>query len=225
MTTEVRSAYEVAKYIERLLKEKNMKPVDLANRAGVDKSTISRYFRGTRKIPMDELAKFADALNVDPVELLIDNGDNNKTFLVHEESAPYNLVEVPESSFVKIPIIGTIACGDPIIAEQNIEGYTYETSDSLPHGSIFALKAKGDSMSPTIPDGATVIIREQSDVENKEIAAVLVNGDNEATLKRIEKFGDVVILKPDNPAHPTILIDEENPARIIGKAVGFRVNL
>jgi len=223
MTTEVRSAYEVAKYIEKLLKEKNMKPVDLANRAGVDKSTISRYFSGTRKIPMDELAKFADALNVDPVELLIDNGHKNS--IIQEESVPYNLFKVPESSFVKIPILGTIACGDPILAEQNIDSYTYELAETLPHGIIFGLIAKGDSMEPTIPNGATVLIREQSDVESGEIAAVLVNGDTEATLKRVKKIGSMIMLMPDNNKHDPIPVTKETPAKIIGKAVKVTTNL
>lgn len=186
---------------------------DISRELNIPETTMSNWIRGNTYPRTDKIQLLADYFKI------------RRSDLTEEKSLPDNLATLSPSDFKRIPILGTIACGDPILAEQNIEGYTYETIDSLPHGSIFALKAKGDSMSPTIPDGSTVIIREQSDVENKEIAAVLVNGDNEATLKRIEKFGDVVILKPDNPAHPTILIDEENPARIIGKAVGFRVNL
>ncbi len=79
--------------------------------------------------------------------------------------------------------MGKIACGDPITADENLTGYRYESPDNLPSGNLFYLQAKGDSMEPTIPNGSYVLIREQPEVENGEIAAVLVNGDTEALLK------------------------------------------
>lgn len=205
----MRDSLEIAKYIEVLLERKNMKPIDLANRIGVDRSTVSRYLKGTRKIHMDEIPKIATALGVTPVELLVDN----------EELKQVTNIEPITSKMVKIPILGTIACGDAILAEENIEGYIYEISDGLPSGNLFTLIAKGDSMEPTIPNGSKVIVREQADVENGEIAAVRVNGDTEATLKRVKKQGDIVFLMPDNPSYEPIVITEDNPATIIGKAV------
>ena len=70
-----------------------------------------------------------------------------------------------------------------------------------------------------IPNGSKVLVRQQEDVENGEIAAVLINADTEATLKRVKKQGNTIILVPDNPLHNIIIVDESNPARIIGKAV------
>lgn len=74
-------------------------------------------------------------------------------------------------------------------------------------------------MEPTIRNGADVLIRLQEDVEDGEIAAVLVNGDTEATLKRVKKQGDIVMLVAENSAYAPYVITEKNPARILGKAV------
>lgn len=129
------------------------------------------------------------------------------------------------TGLVKIPVLGTITCGDPILAEENFEEYREEISDLLPTGNLFYLRTKGDSMAPTIPNNSYVLIKEQAEVENGEIAAVLVNGDEEATLKRVKKIGDEILLYPDNNKYEPILVNEENPARIVGKAIKFSVDL
>jgi repressor LexA len=116
-------------------------------------------------------------------------------------------------------VLGTIACGEPILAEQNISEYVYESPERLPAGELFYLRAKGKSMEPTIPDGSLVLIREQPHVENGAVAAVLVNGDEEATLKRVKRQADLLILLPDNPEYEPIIVTPDNPARIIGRAV------
>lgn len=194
----------------KYLREKNgMEQLDLAKRLGrKSSSSVSEWEKGLYSPKAGTLSDIASIFGVTLSDLM----EKDLTQL------PVNLTEV-QPSFVKIPIIGAIACGDPITAEQNIEGYTYELTDYLPSGTIFALIAKGDSMEPTIPNGCKVLIREQPDCESGEIAAVLVNGDSEATLKRIRKQGETIILSPDNPKYEPILVDKENPARIIGKAI------
>ena len=132
---------------------------------------------------------------------------------------------IPYGKTVNIPVLGEIACGNPIIAEQNIESYREELVDMLPNGNLFYLRAKGDSMVPTIPANSYVLIREQPGVEENEIAAVLVNGDSEATLKRVKHQGDLVMLIADNPNHPPYIVTEDNPARILGKAIKFSADL
>ena len=82
--------------------------------------------------------------------------------------------------------MGDIACGTPITAEQNIEGYHDVNLNRVPNGNLFGLRCKGDSMEPLIPNGAIVTIVQQPTVENDEIAAVLING--EATLKRFKRL-------------------------------------
>ncbi|MEQ6855366.1 LexA family transcriptional regulator [Lysinibacillus capsici] len=198
---------EVAKRIEKLAEEKGISGAELARRVGTDRSTITRYYKGTRKISMEEIPKFAEVLEVDVIELLFGSEIKNISTVSEEKIA--------------IPVLGKIACGEPILAKENIESYIYKPVDSLPSGEIFALQAKGDSMEPTIPDGAIVLLRRQPEVENGEIAAVLVNGDEEATLKRIRKENGFIWLVPDNPKHELKQITEDYPARIIGKAISY----
>ncbi|RSU07596.1 LexA family protein [Vagococcus elongatus] len=116
-------------------------------------------------------------------------------------------------------MIGTITCGLPILAEENFNGYITEAVDLLPSGKLFYLETKGNSMTPTIPVGSLVLIRQQEEVENNEIAAVLLNSDTEATLKRVRYQNDTMILMPDNRQYAPIIVNEQNPAKIIGKAV------
>lgn len=125
----------------------------------------------------------------------------------------------PVPSLHKIPVLGSIACGAPILAQEHIEGYTGIPEDI--HAD-FALVCKGDSMvGARIFDGDMVYIRQQETVENGEIAAVLIDG--EATLKRVRCYGDRISLEPENPQYrPIILWDEEmNRVRILGKAIAF----
>lgn len=91
--------------------------------------------------------------------------------------------------------------------------------EPVPKGTLFALRCKGHSMEPKIPNGALAIIREQPTVEDDEIAAVLVDGDTEATLKRVKHQGNMVVLMPENKEYDPIILNKENPGHIIGKVV------
>ena len=180
---------------------------------GVGKSTVRKWENGViNNMGRDKIAKYASVLRISPLEFLYD-------------ITPENLIPVDNNNTVRIPILGTIKCGQPILAEDNITGYREELSDRLPSGNLFYLKSQGDSMVPTIPEGSLVLIREQPTVEYGEVAAVLVNGDTEATLKRVKKQGDIVMLIADNPDYPPYIITDDNPARIIGKAVQVSVDL
>jgi len=161
----------------------------------------------------DKIASLAQVLKISPLDLL-NIPDNTAT----------NLTPIT-SKTIQIPVLGSIACGEPILAEENIVEYREVFADNLPSGDLFFLKAKGDSMEPRIPDGSYVLIRQQPDVENGQIAAVLVNGDTEATLKRVRKLGDSVLLEAINEEYAPYLINENNPARIIGKAVKVEIEL
>ena len=111
------------------------------------------------------------------------------------------------------------------LIEENIDGYIEEFADNLPSGELFYLKTKGDSMMPTIPENSYVMIRKQPDVEEGEIAAVVINGDNEATLKRVKRQNGLTMLIPDNANHKPYIITESNPATILGKAVKVSFSL
>lgn len=162
---------------------------------------------------------------IDKIELMANYFKVSKADLIEESTIPSNIIPATPENMVAIPIIGTIACGDPILADENIIGYRYHLKDTLPKGETFYLKAKGDSMEPKIPNGADVLIRHQDTVEDGEIAAVLVNGDTEVTLKRVRYQGDSVMLVAENSNYPPYIINKENPARIVGKAVEFVFDL
>lgn len=211
----MRSSSEVVDYLDNLRKKQQVSISELARRVSMSKSTVSLYFKKEREFPVNRLDDFAMALHTTPEDVLgvIDNSNVKN---------PSNVIYPLSDSLqrVKIPIIGEIACGDPITAEENIEGYTEETFERpIPSGNLFALRCKGHSMEPTIHDGSLVTIREQPTVEDGEIAAVLVDGDNEATLKRVKHQGDLIMLMPDNQEYDPIILDKNNPGRIVGKAV------
>ena len=156
------------------------------------------------------------------VERIANHFNIPKSYILQEGNA-LNLY--PIEGRRKIPVLGEIACGDPIVAEENVEYYIEEPANNLPKGELYYLKAKGNSMEPTIPSDALVLIRQQDDVESGEIAAVLLNGDTEATLKRVRKYDDSIFLMPDNSEHEPIIVNENNPAKIIGKAVRITFDL
>lgn len=128
-----------------------------------------------------------------------------------------NIIPMPEMR--KIPLLGRIACGAPILAEEHIEEYI-----DIPKNihADFALTCQGDSMiNARIFDGDIVYIRQQDTVEPGEIAAVLI--DNDATLKRIRIFEDHISLEPENPQYRPIVLwgEDMNTVRILGKAIAF----
>lgn len=200
---------DVAKYVGNQIRKyrrlRKMTQKELGFKIGVKHNTISSYESGTNEPESNILFAIADVLGISINDLF---------------PSPTNIEPVPPMT-VRIPIIGEIACGEPILAKENILGYVYESPELLPTGKLFYLRAKGESMEPTIPNGALVLIREQPEVDPGSIAAVLVNGETEATLKRIKRQGDLILLVPDNSEYEPIVVTEDSPARIIGKAVRF----
>nr|DAT38210.1 MAG TPA: Repressor protein CI [Caudoviricetes sp.] len=193
--------------LKKRREELNLSQESVAESVGVTKATVSKWEKGDiANMKRDKIALLAKVLKVSPLSIL-------------------GLEDVSDSDRVMIPILGTIMCGEPILAEENIEGYREEIADFLPSGELFFLKTKGDSMVPTVPEKSYVLLRKQEDVEDGEIAAVIVNGDNEATLKRVKRQNGIVMLIADNKDYSPILITPENPARIIGKAVKVSFDL
>ncbi|WP_187327405.1 LexA family protein [Liquorilactobacillus capillatus] len=207
---------EIRKTISDNLKfySRGMTQKELSEKTGIPVSTLSGYFAKRSTPNIGTIEKLSEALNV--------NKSDIDPRLV-KGSMPNNVI--PITKITKIPLLGTIACGDPILAEENIEEYISEPADDLPSGKLFYLKAKGNSMKPTIPNGSKVLIRLQEDVEDSEIAAVLMTEDNEATLKRIKRVNGTMFLMPDNPEFDPIIADKNHPARILGKAIRYTSDL
>lgn len=201
----------IGKNLKQLRELKNISTTELAEQVGVSQSTISGWENGIKMPRAGAIQKLADFFNVDKSQLLIEN------------HYPSNMI--PITGMVKIPVLGTITCGEPILAIENIEGYRYEPKESVPSGEKFFLKTRGDSMTPTIPENSFVLIRVQPEVEDGEIAAVIVNGDDEATLKRVKHQNGLIMLFADNPKYAPIIITPDTPARIIGKAVNVSFDL
>lgn len=209
--------------LKEIMAERNLRQVDILNAArpfcaqfGVklEKNDLSQYVNGKVEPGQEKLTILGLALNVSETWLM---GYDVPASREHIISTAPNIIPMPEMR--KIPLVGTIACGEPILAEENIEEYISIPKDLA---GDFALTCKGDSMiNARIFDGDIVYIRQQDTVENGEIAAVLI--DNEATLKRVKLFDDHISLEPENPMYkPLVYWNEEmNTVRILGKAVAF----
>lgn len=194
--------------IRQLRIEKDMTQEMLGEKIGVKKAAIYKYENGlVVNLKRDIIEKLANVLEVSPSYLM---------GLDDIKDVPQGFQPVP--SMKKIPRVGRIACGTPILAEENVEEY-----DSVPEHwkADFTLVCVGDSMAPKIQDGDLVAIKQQETVENGQIAAVLI--DNEATLKRVYVYPDKLILRPENPnCEPIVIMNgESSNIRIEGRAVGF----
>lgn len=215
----------MSKFSERfklLRKERGLSQAALATELGFTKSSVNMYERGDREPGLESLETIADFFNVD-MDYLLGKSDVQNRFLYTPASdaesvaLPDNILSMPAT--YTVPLLGTIACGEPILAAENIED-NVEVPEHI-HAD-FALRCKGDSMiNARIHDGDIVYIRQQPAVNNGEIAAVLI-GD-EATLKRVYVYEDHVVLQPENPAYePLVYFGETmSTVRILGKAVGF----
>jgi len=182
----------------------------LAERVGYsDRSSIAKIESGKVDLAQSKISAFAAALHVTPAQLM---GLDDSSHIA-------NILPLPESR--SYPLLGNIACGEPILAEENIREYI-QFPDAL--NADFCLRCRGDSMiNARILDGDIVLIRKQRSVENGEIAAVRI-GD-EATLKRVyyTPGSDRITLRPCNPLYPDMEYEGErlSEIEIIGKAVSF----
>lgn len=182
---------------------------EVGDYVGVGKSTVRKWENGDiENMKRDKIALLSKILKLSPL-----------TFITGEVEygTPDNIIPLPKMK--KIPLLGTIACGEPILAAENIEALI-NADENL--NADFALRCKGDSMiNARIFDGDIVYIREQPDVEDGEISAVLIG--EEATLKRVYKYPSKVVLRPENPLYDDMIYSKEemNEVRILGKAVAF----
>lgn len=196
--------------LEEALATRNMTAAELSKATGIGEGAISQYRKGAYKASQRNLEKIANALSVS-IPWLMGVSDSSAIPL------PKNILPMPGT--YDVPLIGNIACGQPILAVE-------DASETVPvpawvHAD-FALRCKGDSMiNARIFDGDVVYIRRQPQVENGEIAAVRI-GD-EATLKRVRLFDDHIALEPENPMYKPLVYwgEEMNQVQILGKAIGF----
>ncbi len=183
--------------------------------SGVAKSAVQRYAKmETEKIPVDRLKAIANAIGADSAYIM--GWTDAHEMASGELSLPSNVQPVSELHMHRIPMIGEIAAGEPILCIQD-----YETFVPGPMGADFALTVRGDSMEPTYLTGDIVYLRQQDDVYDGQVAAVII--DDEATLKHVYHIPNGLTLVADNTAYPprVVTLPEYDSIRILGLVIGY----
>lgn len=215
----------------RILREKlGLSQEALAEMVGYkDRSSIAKIESGRVDLSESKIAAFAKALHVTQAQLMgitdrhpdgLEEGQ--RKFQLSSIGAEH----IDFSKYHTIPILGRISAGLPIYAEENIEGYTL--TDLNGGAEYFALRVTGDSMNAIgINDGYLIVVRRQDEVENGEVAVVLV-GDNDATVKRFYATNSIVTLMPQstNPVHQPQIYDlNRTSVKVLGKVVKVEFQL
>lgn len=218
------SKENISNYIGRRIKAfrelKGMTQKELGISIGVEHNTISSYETGTNRPRDNILFAIARVLNISINDLFPPTGNDmalitNKTT---NQPKPYN-----PTALTMVPIVGSISCGNGVLVYGDIEGYEPVPDEWLNGGGYFCLRAKGDSMiGARIHDGDLLLIREQPEVENGEIAAVLIN--DEAVLKKVYRSDGQMVLQSENPNYPPVLSPPVD-ARVVGKLKKIIINV
>lgn len=202
----------IAENIKRIRAEHGLSQAELGKIAGVSDKAVSTWELGLKTPRMGAVEKMANYFGITKSAIV----DDAPMTSLQKPVVPPGFMPMPE--MVQVPLIGSIACGTPITAEQNIKSYV-----GVPAAwrADFALECHGDSMAPTICDGDVVCIRSQPEVEQGQIAAVRIG--EEATLKHVYLHENFIELRPENPAFNSIILSREdmNTVVIEGKAVGL----
>lgn len=198
----------------RLLRqEKGVSQEELGKLIGKTGQAYGLYENGKRTINQETLLILAEYFNVS-VDYILGNSEIKK---------PTDL----NKKLYLIPVLGRVPAGEPLLAEENIEGYLpidplmYDLSSP---NNIFFLRVQGESMNKVVSNGSYVLIRKQENVENGDVVVAIVNGDNEATLKRFKNLDNgFVMLEPDSTYSefsPRIINLKDTDFKIIGKVIG-----
>lgn len=189
--------------LAELRKARGLTQQELAKYTELNRTRISNYELGIREPNLSIQLKLADFFNV-TLDYLMDRENNSNNI---------------------IPVLGRVVAGIPLEAVEEIIDYEEIPQSMAKNGKYFALQIKDNSMEPKFSEGDVVIVRKQEDVDNGDIAIVLVNG-NEATVKKIKKFDGGINLIPTNSEYEVITYTadeiEKLPVRIIGKVVELR---
>lgn len=195
--------------LKKLREEKGLSQEEVAKLVGVSREAVTFWETGRTK-PIRKLKELSALYNV------------SADYILGKSDLPLSN-EVPVSAAVnRYPIIGTVKCGPDGLAYEYLDGF-FTTSDEY-SGDIRGFKCKGDSMKGEgINDGDIVLVRIQPDVENGELAVVVINGD-EGTLKRIRKDTNYITLEAANPDYPsrTFAGEKMNEVHIVGRVIELK---
>lgn len=216
MLTNIGDKELIGKRIREAMEYRKMTQADLVRETGLSKATISFYFNGKTPPKQANMFLLAKALRV-RIEWLM-GIDDQMTHTPVVES-------VPIRDLLSVPMLGRVAAGTPIYAEGNIEGEVMIDPTIAAGCPCFALRVKGDSMTPQILDRDIIIVREQEEVEDGDIVVATVNG-GEGCVKRLKKYPNALSLVSVNPAYEPMYFTaadvESMPIRIWGKVVEIR---
>ena len=197
------------KRLEKALNFRNMKPVELHERTGISESLLSKYLSGNAIARQRKIALISETLNINPVWLM--------GYDVPMEETQVDYLGNPVT---KIPLLGVVKAGYDYMAQENWEDMIEVDKDIVKDNSdYFALKIKGDSMSPVLIENDIVIIKKQEDFENGDLVVAIVNGD-EATIKKGRKSDNSILLQPLNTAYEPLIFTYDEmktiPVTIVG---------
>lgn len=199
----------ISKNLKYYMELKDINNKELAEVLGVSESTVGKWLLKKSTPRMGVIEKLANYFNIEKSDLIEDKTSSNT-----------DPGTIPLKNIVKIPILGHIQCGQPVMTAENYEGYFAADSDLI--NSDFCVYADGDSMIDVgIHEGDLVFLKSTPQVENGKIAAVLI--DDATTLKRFYKNENQIILQPENKTYSPIIITEEDGKniKILGEMVGM----
>ena len=198
--------------IKTLRQSLSMTQKELGDAIGVKTAAINKYETGTVvNLKRSTIQNLAKALHTSPTYLLGYTEDTRPL--------PANAVALKDIPRKRIPVLGVIAAGAPIMADREYDEAVYVDADSR---ADFAIRVEGDSMIPLYQPGDLVYFREQDCVDNGQIAAVLVDGSTAAALKRFYYKDGVVTLASENPRYAPMVFPNPSDVRVLGVPVGFQ---
>lgn len=183
----------LAKNIRHYMEQNNKTRNEMCEALGVKYTTFTDWVNAKTYPRIDRIEQMAAYFGIEASALLED-----------PDRLPFGAIPYQERPTQPIPIVGVVSCGIPLLAEDNIEGYIDTPIQDITTGeTYFWLRATGDSMMNVgIHEGDLLLIRQQNDVNSGDIAVVAINGDD-ATLKRVIKKENALILQPENPSYET----------------------
>ena len=212
---------EFGKYIKNIRESKKLTLRQVDYRSEITFSNLSMIENGTRRATPFVLKELSKVYSIDYIDLLekagyIDLAEKER--IGQPVSNAFPTADVP----IKVPVLGKISAGLPILAVENIEGYEFAPSSYLKKDyDYFYLRVTGDSMNLKFPEGNLVLVQKQPTLENAEIGVFRINGDD-ATVKRFKKEDGLIVLEPmsSNPIHQVQIYNPQNtPVEIIGKVI------
>lgn len=194
------------------MEQNNVNNKELASILNVSESTVGKWILKKSTPRMGVIEKIANYFNIEKSDLIEDRSKNT------------NLSQIPGikmiKKFVNVPILGEIACGEPIFCQENYDGF-FQIDEDLDKPD-FCLRARGDSMIEVgIEDGDLIFMKQTPVIANGKIAAILI--DDTVTLKRFYKHEHEIILQPENKSYSPIILRENDGQniKIIGEMIGM----